>query len=170
MPREDAASVDPRVEVASVETNDFTLSIPAGYRDATRELASADFDIVLARGSESGGYEATIVVRKVPIPGGSFDDPTECRNTGNGLVQGGALEPGTGGELKSARIVDGPVGKTCQIHLVAPQGVAILTELHLPGNTRSSPKEIWLMTCNHAEGDAAAESECRVALSGFRFR
>jgi hypothetical protein len=85
-------------------------------------------------------------------------------------VQGGTDEPGTGGILNSAEIIDGPAGKTCQIQLTAPQGVALITELHRPGNGRSSPKDIWLMTCNYVFGDALAESACRFALSGFRFR
>jgi hypothetical protein len=152
------------------ETNEFTLPIPAGYRNATEEFAGAGFAIVLAQNKVTEPYSATIVVRRVPIPGGSFDQPAECRQTALGLVQGGTEAPGTGGTLKSAEIIDGPVGKTCQIHLIAPQGVALITELHRPGNSRSTPKDIWLMTCNHGEGNALAESACRFALSGFRFR
>jgi hypothetical protein len=145
--------------------------MPAGYRNATPEFPGSGFDVVLAKSEATERYGSTIVVRKVPIPGGSFDEPADCAQTGRGLVEGGILEePPSGGVLKSAQIIDGPAGKTCQIHLVAPEGVALITELHRPGNTRSSPKDIWLMTCNHADGNAQAESACRFALSGFRFR
>ena len=51
----------------------------------------------------------------------------------------------------SAAIIDGPVGKTCQIHLRPPQGIALITELHMTGNTPLTPKDIWLMTCNYAD-------------------
>jgi hypothetical protein len=146
------------------------LPIPAGYRDATTEFPGSGFDVVLAKSEGNERYGSTIVIRKVPLPGGSFDEPAECAQTGRGLIEGGSEDPGTGGTLKSAEIIDGPVGKTCQIHLVAPQGVAIITELHRPGNSRSTPQDIWIMTCNHVEGNAAAESACRFALAGFRFR
>jgi hypothetical protein len=158
------------VPTAWAEASEFTLPIPTGYRNATTEFPGAEFDVVLARNAARDSSQSTIVVRRVPIPGGSFDDPKECEQTGRGLISGGTDSAGTSGTLKSAQIIDGPVGKTCQIHLVAPQGVAILTELHRPGNSPSTPKDIWLMTCNHVDGDAAAESACRFALSGFRFR
>ena len=158
------------VTVGWAETSDFRLPIPAGYRNATAEFPDAAFSVVIAKNEAAERYRSTIVLRRVPIPGGSFDEPSACEQTGRGLVLGGTDEPGTGGMLKSAQIIDGPVGKTCQIHLIAPQGVALLTELHRPGNSRSSPKDIWLMTCNYVDGDALAESMCRFALSGFRFR
>ncbi len=112
----------------------------------------------------------TIVVQKVPIPGGTFADPALCAQTGHGLVHGGTVAAGTGATLLSAAIVDGPFGKTCQIHLRAPEGIALIAELFEPENTPATPKDVWLMTCNHADGDAAAEAACRAALAGFRFR
>jgi hypothetical protein len=158
------------VAEAWAETNDFKLPIPAGYRNATAEFPGGGFAVVLAKNETTERYRSTIVIRRVPVPGGSFDDPSECERTGRGLIRGGTDAPGTGGTLNSARIIDGPIGKTCQIQLTAREGVAVLTELHQPENSRSSPKDIWLMTCNYADGDALAESACHLALSGFRFR
>lgn len=165
-----SAAPSAKARAALVEAKDFTLPIPAGYRDASSEYANERILVVLTANGPKNGYDTTITVQKVPIPGGSFDDPEECIRTGHGLVSGGTDAPGTGGTLKSADIIAGPVGKTCQIQLVAPQGVAIVTELHQPGNTPSTPKEIWLMTCNHSDGDEVAESVCRFVLAGFRFR
>jgi len=165
--------------VAWADAYEFTLPIPDGYRNATAEFPGAGFSVVLAKNEETEldeneeteRYRSAIVIRKVSIPGGSFDEPTECAQTGRGLVQGGMFDQsGDGYILKSAQIIDGPVGRTCQIHLIAPQGVALITELHRPGNSRSAPKGIWLMTCNHVDGDDLAESACRFALSGFQFR
>jgi hypothetical protein len=156
----------------TIETEDFALPLPDGYADVSAALheEASNPAVVLRASTSTRDDPPTIVVRKVPLPGGSFDDPTTCARTGEGLVTGGAEAPGTGGTLLSAAIIDGPVGKTCQIHLRAPRGMALITELHLPGNTPGTPKDLWLMTCNYAEGDGAAEATCRSALAGFRFR
>jgi hypothetical protein len=156
----------------TIETADFVLPLPDGYDDASavfRQRAPR-LSVVLQARTSFHDYQPTIVVQKAPIPGGSFDDPSECTRTGKGLITGGTEAPGTGGELLSAAIIEGPVGKTCQIHLRAPEGMALITELHRPGNTVLTPKDIWLMTCNHADGDGSAEATCRSTLAGFRFR
>jgi hypothetical protein len=77
---------------------------------------------------------------------------------------GPAVTSNEKGTLKRASIIDGPVGKTCQIHLVAQKGVALITELNRPDGS-----ETWLMTCNHADGDTVSEKICRATLAGFRF-
>lgn len=146
------------------------VPVPEGYRDATAEVPKGNIVLVLAGREPARGYLPTITIQKVPIPGGSFDDPATCAQTGSGIVKGGTESPGTGGVLKGALIIDGPLGKTCQVHLVAEVGVAIITELHRPGNTPLTPQDIWLMTCNHADGDSAAEAVCRRTLAGIRFR
>jgi hypothetical protein len=155
-----------------VETEHFALPLPEGYADATSELRkdAPQLSMVLRAKTPSNGYRPTIVVRKVPIPGGSFADPSLCTQTGRGIVNGGTDAPGTGGTLLSASIVEGPLGKTCQIHLSAPDGIALITELPRPGNTPLTPQDMWLMICNHADGDANAEAACRSALARFRFR
>lgn len=70
------------------------------------------------------------------------------------------------GQLRRAAIVAGPLGKTCQIHFVTPEAVAIITELNFMAG--SMPTETWLMTCNHGDGDVAAERVCRGTLAGFK--
>jgi len=163
----------PRPSVAGAETitaGAFVVPVPDGYYDATAQVPKGNIVLVLAARESARGYLPTMTIQKVPIPGGSFDDAATCAQTGRGLVQGGTESPGTGGVLKSALIIDGPLGKTCQVHLVAPVGVAIITELHRPGNTPLTPQDIWLMTCNHADGDDTAEAVCRHTLSGIRFR
>jgi hypothetical protein len=133
------------------------------------ELATNGLVLVFLAKERRAGYQASIAIRKIAIPGGSFADPLTCLETGRGLVLGGSEAPPTGGTLKSAEIIDGPLGKTCQIHLAAEEGVALITELHRPGNSPQTPQAIWLMTCNHADGDAAAEATCRSTLASFRF-
>jgi hypothetical protein len=175
VPRPEAAhasSSEPVTPTKIIETEHFALPLPGGYADATSEFQkeAPQLSVVLRASTSSNGYQPTIVVRKVPIPGGSFADPSTCTQTGKGIVAGGTEDPGTGGTLLSAAIVDGPLGKTCQIHLRAPEGIALITELHRPGNTPQTPQDIWLMTCNHADGDKDAETICRSTLAGFRFR
>lgn len=154
-----------------IATSDFRLPLPDGYDDATAELrASApQLAAVLAVKKPTGGYQATIAVQKARIPGGSFADPATCARTGQGLMTGGTVAPGIQGTLKSTAIIDGPVGKACQIHLVTPEGASLITELHEPGNTEATPKDVWLLTCNHEDGDQHAEAICRSTLAGFRF-
>ena len=153
-----------------ITTSDFSLPIPDGYDNLSAFLAKGT--IIVALGARQGklGYQSTISVIKAPIPGGSYADPTTCTQTGHGLIEGGTEAAGTGGTLKSAQVIDGPVGRGCQIHIVAPEGAALITELHLPHNTPSTPKDIWLLVCNHASGDLQAEATCRTTLMGFQFR
>jgi hypothetical protein len=160
-----------RVPAAIVKTSDFTIPLPDGYSDITVDAKrdSPQLAAVIAAGKLGDRYQATIVVQKAPLPGGTFADPASCTQTGNGLVTGGTVSPGTGGILRSAVIVDGPVGKACQIDILAAEGVSLVTELHQPGNTLLTPKDVWLMTCNYADGDQNSEATCRSALAGFRF-
>lgn len=153
-----------------IEREQISLPLPDGYYDASAEVSGANIVLVLAAKESSKGYRPTITLMKAPLPGGTFADPATCAETGRGFVTGGTDAPGAGGALKSAQVIDGPVGKACQIHLVTSQGVAIITELNGPGNTPRTPQDVWLMTCNHAEGDNVAEAKCRAALAGFRFR
>ncbi|MDQ3337130.1 MAG: hypothetical protein M4D80_18365 [Myxococcota bacterium] len=174
-PADNAAHAKPSpksaVPARVITTADFTLLLPDGYDDVTADIQknAPQYAAAFAVSKSSGGYKATIVVQKVPIPGGSFADPASCAQTGNGLMTGGTESPGINGTLKSATIIDGPVGKACQIHLLAPEGISLITELHKPGNTLLTPKDVWLMTCNHADGDQSSESTCRSTLAAFRF-
>jgi hypothetical protein len=167
-----ALSSLPIAATTRVTSEDFTVPLPSGYADVSAEFRAEapELSVVLRAKESSRGYQPTIVVRKVPIRGGSFADPATCGETGRGVVAGGTAGPGTGGTLLSATTIDGPIGKTCQIHIRAPQGIALITELHQPGNTPATPQEIWLMTCNHGDGDRDAEAACRWTLAGFRFR
>ena len=166
-----APSPDKVIPARVIKTADFTLPLPDGYDDISADIQknAPQFATAFAASKLGGGYKATITVEKVPIPGGSFADPATCAQTGNGLMAGGTKSPGIKGTLKSAAIIDGPVGKTCQIHLLAPEGISLITELHKPGNTWLTPKDVWLMTCNHADGDQGSEAICRSTLAGFRF-
>lgn len=152
-----------------VEAPGFTFPLPRGYVDITAKLGKPNFVAVEAQ-RQSRGYTPTIAFQKVPIAGGSMGpppsgspDPTICANTGKSLA--------AGGKLKSANIVAGPLGKTCQIHFVAKEGVALITELNVVQTMGGIPvpQDTWLMTCNHADGDAAAEAVCRATLSKVRF-
>jgi len=164
-------SRDAVVPARIIRTADFTIPLPDGYADVSADVQknAPQFAAAVAASKVGGGYKATIVVQKAPIPGGSFADPATCAQTGNGLMTGGTKSPGIKGTLESAAIVDGPVGKTCQIRLLAPDGISVITELHKTGNTALTPKDVWLMTCNYADGDQDSEAVCRSTLAGFRF-
>ena len=154
---------------ATSDVPPFIMPLPPRYYDATAQVPKGRIALAFVATEPRRGYQPSITIQKAPLPGGSLDDPDTCARTGRGIIAGGTEAPGTGGVLKSARIIDGPVGRTCQIHLVGPDGVAIITELHRPGNTLVTPQDIWLMTCNHADGDDIAESICRSTLSAFRY-
>lgn len=166
------SSANRRPHLASnvVQTEELALTLPNGYHDATAQLRRANIVLVFAKPDSSKAFQTTITIIKAPVAGGSFADAATCAETGRGLVAGGIDAPGTGGVLKSTRVIDGPVGKACQVHLVAPEGVALITELHRSPNTPQSPKQLWLMTCNHVDGDIAAEEACRATLASFHFR
>jgi hypothetical protein len=162
----------PAARRQTIQKKDFALTMPDGYADvsATFQEKAPQLLVVLQADEIWNGYQPTIVIRKAPIPGGSFADPSTCSQTGKGLVMGGTEAPGTGGTLVRAEVIDGPLGRTCQIQVRAPQGVALITELHRPGNTPLTPQDLWLMTCNYADGDKGAEARCRSTLAGFRLQ
>lgn len=135
----------------------FTFPMPAGYTDLTAVMRSTGFpreQIAVGVVSESGTIAGTrlILFQRLDIWGGNLGDPVLCRKSAPSVVSGGTV--------KSASIIAGPAGPTCQIHVVSPEGVAILTEL-------VGAKETWLMTCNHAEGDEQAEKNCRATLAAL---
>ena len=155
-----------------VQNPQFSVPLPAGYEDATRELQRTAPELTMVLRSEklSKGYQPTITIRKARLPGGTFAEPAACAEAGRGLTNGLDDDQAGAWTLLSASIIDGPVGRTCQIELKAPEGMSIITELFTPGNTRAAPKEVWLCTCNHAEGDDAAKALCQSTVAGFRFR
>lgn len=156
--------------VKIIVTADFTLPLPEGWDDRSAEgrTMNPQLAITFEAHGRSLGF-APIVVQKVPLPGGSFADPTTCAETGQGLLRGGTETPGVDGTLESTAIIDGPVGKACQLRLLSHDMHTVITELHQPGNTPSTPKDVWLMTCTYAEGDGRSEAACMSALAGFRF-
>jgi hypothetical protein len=96
---------------------DFTVPLPDGYANLSQRSHKPSF-IMLEASHPSRGYQPTIVFRQTPIAGGSLGDPATCAQTGRSLATG------VHGKLDRASIISGPLGKTCQIRLVAPQGVA----------------------------------------------
>jgi hypothetical protein len=143
---------------------DIAIPVPEGYADVTFGAAPDDPGIVVVlAATPDPDVIRTITVRKVPIPGGSFADEATCAETGAGLV---SREPSW--TLVSVGIIAGPLGDTCQVRIRAPEGIAVITELHLPGNTPRAPKDVWVLVCNHAEGDIPAETTCRSTVDGFR--
>ena len=133
----------------------FIVPIPDGYYDSTSELPAekqARHTLALTAKEPTQGYRPTIVLQRTPVAARD-QDPATCKEAGEGVA--GAWT------LRRAAIIAGPVGPACQMEIVAPQGVAIITELDLPDET-------WLMTCNHGGGDAAAERVCRATLGAIR--
>jgi hypothetical protein len=106
---------------------------------------------------ETKDYRPTIVIQLAPVWGGYMGDAERCKWSAPHFA-------GDKGKVKSATIVAGPAGtKSCQIHVVTPDRVAIISEL-------TSYTETWVMTCNHADGDAAAERVCRATFGAFKFK
>jgi hypothetical protein len=135
----------------------FTFPIPEEYARASMEGAAPDRHMVVFSASEAvRGYQPTITFQRAPIYGGTAGDAMVCTQTGASIADG------VGGKVTSAALIDGPSGKVCQMRIVAPEGVALITEL-------SGSAETWLMTCNHADGDDGSERVCRMVLAGFRF-
>jgi hypothetical protein len=150
-----AASCAPAV----IQTKDFTLPLPKGYGDesAAIQRTAPQFAVALVAKKVNHGLLPTITVMKEPAPQGSSADAAACTETGNGVAKGGTLE--------RAEIVDGPLGKTCQIEIRNADAIVVITELHEP----QAPADVWLLTCNHGDGDKDAEARCRSTLAGFRF-
>jgi hypothetical protein len=143
----------------------FVVPIPDGYDDTTSALPEekrARGTIAMAAREPSQGYLPTIVLQRTPVAARD-QDPAACKEAGEGIAAGVKGEDRPPWILRRAAIIAGPVGKACQMEIVAPQGVAIITELDLP-------EETWLMTCNHGEGDATAERICRAALAAVKAR
>jgi hypothetical protein len=151
----------PAAPARLVESESFTVPLPDGYSDITELIRSRGFprrQVSLQANAVTRGYQPTIAFQLAPIWGGTLGDLAVCRQSAESFA-------GPKGKVKTARMIDGPApsGKVCQIHLVRPEGIALITEL-------ISSAETWLMTCNHAPGDAAAEKVCRATLATFKFK
>ena len=151
----------PAAPARVVESESFTILLPDGYSDITELIRSRGFprrQVSLQADVVTKGYQPTITFQLAPLWGGTLGDLSVCKQSAESFA-------GPKGRVKSARMIDGPApsGKVCQIHLVRPEGIALITEL-------ISSAETWLMTCNHAAGDAAAEKVCRATLAAFKFK
>jgi hypothetical protein len=138
------------------------VPIPDGYEDTTsqlREDQQARHTVAMAARAPARGYLPTVVFQRTPAMARD-QDAASCREAGEGVARGGPDRdpPWT---LRRATLVTSPVGVACQMDILAPQGVALITELDLP-------EETWLMTCNYADGDAAAEAVCKTTLGALR--
>jgi hypothetical protein len=152
-----AATTRPR----TVEAESFVVPLPDGYTNVSDVVASRGFprkQVTLQANTVVKGYQPTITFQLAPVWGGTLADLALCKSSAASIA-------GPAGKIRSARLIDGPApsGKVCQMHLVLPEGIALITEL-------VSATETWLMTCNHADGDAAAEKVCRATLSAFKFK
>jgi hypothetical protein len=142
-----------------IEGKGFSFPVPRGYEDIGGELrpdqVAADAVAVGAR-TRTKGFRPTITLQrgKVRVRTG---DVASCGETGRMIASG------VKGRLKEAAMVATGAGRSCQMVVVAPEGVALITELNGPDQT-------WLMTCNHAVGDGEAGKVCRATLAGFRFK
>lgn len=154
-----ARSGPPPTAVPTVFTGEtFTFPIPEGYVVVSQDPPPPPARRVVAlQGAHVvKGFRPTITFQRAPVDGGTMGDEVMCAQTGESIARG------VSGRVTTASLTEGPGGKVCQIRLVAPEGVALITEL-------LGPTETWLMTCNHADGDTVAESVCRSTLSAFRF-
>lgn len=139
----------------------FSFVIPDGYRDISKQFTKTDF-VALEAQRPNLGDRPTITLQRAPIAGGSMAESATCTLTASSIASD------VSGKLQSASIICGPLGKICQIHIVAPAGVALITELNVM-QEGGLPKETWLMTCNHADGDNVAQRLCQETLAGLKF-
>jgi hypothetical protein len=135
----------------------FSFPIPEGYAPLSTEWAAPERHLVVfSAGVAVRGFEPTITFQRAGVYGGTAGDAGLCTWTAKSTAGG------VGGKVTSAALIDGPAGKVCQMRIVAPEVVALITEL-------ISATETWIMTCNHADGDDGSEQVCRMVLAGFQF-
>lgn len=149
----------PAPPAKSVGNESFSFPLPDGYRDITNDPRLKAYprkQVTVEANAETMGYRPTIVVFLAPVWGGTLGDAKICRESAANIA-------GPDGKVKAAVMIPGPRGTVCQMHIVQPQGVALMTEL-------ISFTETWLMTCNHADGDQQAEKVCRASLAAFKFK
>jgi hypothetical protein len=149
----------PAPHASSVGNESFSFPLPEGYRDITNDPRLKAYprkQVTVEALAETLGYRPTITVFLAPIWGGTLGDAKVCRESAANIA-------GPDGKVKGAAMIPGPRGTVCQMHIVQPQGVALMTEL-------ISFTETWLMTCNHADGDQQAEKVCRATLAAFKFK
>ena len=151
----------------------FTLPAPPGLKDITSEYGtSAEVKAVYAAAPDAHGLQ-TIIVGRLMDPPGSFAEPAACSKLAEVIARGDA-EPTSDYvyKVRTAAIVDGPVGKACQFDLAGPgtELDQLVTELAPPGHTRATPKEVLLFKCQYPRDDREAVAACRSALATFRLR
>lgn len=105
-----------------VRTDEIEMAIPTGYEDATAKLAIPNASFTLLFREWVMGFQPSIVLPRIVPLGGSFADPGKCRASGMSLTADPTWR------LLTAKVIDGPLGKACQIHLRAPEGRHELAE------------------------------------------
>jgi hypothetical protein len=143
----------------TVGNESFSFPLPDGYRDVTNDPRLKTYphkQISVEAIAATKGFNPSITVLLAPIWGGTLGDAKVCRETAANLA-------GPRGKLTAAEMIPGPRGTICQFRFVEQGLVVLVTEL-------ISFTETWVMTCNHAEGDAQAEKVCRATLAGFKFK
>jgi hypothetical protein len=154
-----SAASGPALHAKSAANESFSFPLPDGYRDITNDPRLKEYprkQVTVEAIAETMGYKPTITVTLAPIWGGTLGDAKVCRDSAANFA-------GPDGKVRAAAMIPGPRGTVCQMHIVAPEGVALVTEL-------ISFTETWVMTCNHADGDQQAEKVCRATLAGFKFK
>ncbi len=154
------AAAAPGVVAPGVVVGDeFTFPMPEGWEDisaAVHHAGGPATTVAVAPRQRGKPKPASLFVQRAPVQTRTTD-AAACMDIGHTMAS--TLKA----KLEHARMIAGPIGQACQIRLVAPVGVAIITEL-------DAPQATWLMTCNHSHGDAVAEAICASTLAGFKLK
>jgi hypothetical protein len=153
----------PAVAATTLETDDFTVPIPAGFEAMTKEKLA---DLSKQFGQEIAGV--LIKPRASPdhfvssfvftLIASEKEDPMEgCAQLAEEMAKA------TGAKAETPKQVEFSFGKTCQLEMGDEKQRAIQTIVFVG-------KKWWTLTCNHDPSDEASPKECNEVLAGFAGR
>jgi hypothetical protein len=143
-----------------LETDDFTVPIPAGFKAYEKEkLAGLSAQVeqevagVLIKPRAAPDHFVTTFI--FTLIASDTGEPTEgCALIAKEM----AKEPGV--EAETPKLVEFPFGKTCQFEMGNDKQSAIQTIVFVG-------KKWWTLTCNFDPRDEASSKECNEVLTDF---
>jgi hypothetical protein len=144
-----------------IETDELTVPVPAGYRDATASYREHFPDMRVAfTGKDSRGEVVVIVLERAPIPRWGVE-AKGCADRGANAVAGpgtSPMPPGITATLRGSTVVQWGGDPACEIDFTTSTGgPKLITERLDPTNPDGDG---WMLLCQHND-DAAAIAECR---------
>jgi hypothetical protein len=137
-----------------VDTAEFSLPAPAGYRNLTTSYQAQDPAILASfAGKDARGEDTVIVLQRAPVPGWVTE---RCEERATMTVQSAPTDQQA--KVDGFAVVDWAGAKACEYSFSSPYGgPRTITERLDPADPDADG---WMLLCQH-NNEPSAVAECR---------